>query len=493
MQRNRHFHTPPSSGYGRSSSRRERLTRITAKIAEFVFGGQTNAALSERVYRRIEQQQATSEIIVGWIQASAIIFFAVVYAISPKAFPPGTRFEPVPWTLGIYAVFTALRIVLAYRGRLSRRFVAISTVVDIAVLMLTIWSFHLQYQAPPALYLKAPTLMYVFILIALRTLRFEPLYVLIAGGCSAAGWLALFLYAALVSDVEAPVFTRSYVEYVTSYKILRGAEIDKILSILMVTAILTLTLVRARKFLVNCVAEEMVAADLARFFAPEVARQLRGAQIGPLAGQGVRCDTAILSIDLHGFTRISHDLPPTELIALLSEYHARLVPVIERHHGSIDKYVGDGILASFGAVAPSGSYAADLCRAVEELTAAAGAWEADRRKRALPAPAIGMAGASGEVVFGTIGHETRLEYTVIGEVVNLAAKLEKHTRHEGAPALLMRSTYTLALAQGYRPQIAVEELPARSIEGVADPVDLVALTKRGSNTAACASAERSQG
>jgi len=68
-------------------------------------------------------------------------------------------------------------------------------VVDIAVLMITIWSFHLRYRAPPALYLKAPTLMYVFILIALRTLRFEPGYVLLAGGCAAFCWLGLYLYA----------------------------------------------------------------------------------------------------------------------------------------------------------------------------------------------------------------------------------------------------------------------------------------------------------
>src|SRR5260370_5941189 len=130
-------------------------------------------------------------------------------------------------------MFTAARIVLAYRGRLSRGFLTLSVVIDITVLMITIWSFHLQYGAPPALYLKAPTLMYVFILIALRTLRFEPRYVLIAGGCAAAGWLALFVYAAAGLGGSAPTFTHNYVEYVTSYKILRGAEIDKILSILM--------------------------------------------------------------------------------------------------------------------------------------------------------------------------------------------------------------------------------------------------------------------
>ena len=425
---------------------------------------------------RIEQQQATSEIIVGWIQACAIVFFATIYAISPKAFPAGTRFEPVPWTLAIYAVFTAVRIIFAHRRRLSRGFVTISTVVDIAVLMITIWSFHLQYRAPSALYLKAPTLMYVFILIALRTLRFEPRYVLIAGGCGAAGWLALFIYAVAGSGGTAPAFTHSYIDYVTSYKILRGAEIDKILSILIVTVILALSLVRARKLLVNSVAEEVAASDLARFIAPEIAEQLRHIEIDPRAGQGVRRDAAILSIDLRGFTTLSHDLPPTELIALLSEYQSRLVPVIQRHGGSIDKYLGDGILASFGAVAPNASYAADLCRAVEELVLTAQAWRVEREVRGLLTPLIGMAGATGEVVFGTVGHETRLEFTVIGEVVNLAAKLEKFTKREGVPTLLTRRAYTLALAQGYRPKAAVEERPARAIEGVANPVDIVALT-----------------
>ena len=117
--------------------------------------------------------------------------------------------------------------------------------------MITIWSFHLQYRAPPALYLKAPTLMYVFILIALRTLRFEPGYVLLAGGCAALGWLGLFLYAAWGPAGDA--FTHSYVEYVTSYRILRGAEIDKILSILVVTMILAFSLVRSRQLLARSV------------------------------------------------------------------------------------------------------------------------------------------------------------------------------------------------------------------------------------------------
>ncbi|TGQ35652.1 adenylate/guanylate cyclase domain-containing protein [Mesorhizobium sp. M00.F.Ca.ET.216.01.1.1] len=139
------------------------------------------------------------------------------------------------------------------------------------------------------------------------------------------------------------------------------------------------------------------------------ADQLRHAQFEPVKGQGVRRDAAILAIDLRGFTLLSHDLPPGELMGLLGEYHSRLVPVIERHHGSIDKYLGDGILASFGAVAPTTNYAADLCCAIEALIAVTQARRAERRESGLPALAIGMAGAAGEVVFGVIGHETRLE------------------------------------------------------------------------------------
>jgi hypothetical protein len=71
-------------------------------------------------------------------------------------------------TLGAYALFTALCLLLAYRGLLRTWSLAISVVIDIAVLMITIWSFHLEYNQPPTLYLKAPTLLYVFIIIALK-------------------------------------------------------------------------------------------------------------------------------------------------------------------------------------------------------------------------------------------------------------------------------------------------------------------------------------
>jgi adenylate cyclase len=166
-------------------------------------------------------------------------------------------------------------------------------------------------------------------------------------------------------------------------------------------------------------------------------------------------------------------------MALLSEYQTRVVAAITGHGGSIDKFMGDGILASFGATRPSASFAADALRAVDALLARTAAWLEDRRGRGLPAPEVGAAMATGPVMFGTIGDASRLEYTVIGEPVNLAAKLEKHTKVEGVRALCAAETYRLACRQGYVPSAPHRPLPGRDVAGVAQPLDLVLPTPPG--------------
>src|SRR5260370_3508713 len=158
------------------------------RVSEAIFGPALIRRPPDRVVRAIRRQEENSEIFVGWMQIAAISFFAVFYLLAPKAFAPDVRFAPVPVTLGAYTLFTALRLVLAYRAVLRTWFLTISVVIDIVVLMITIWSFHLQYNQPPTLYLKAPTLLYVFIIISLRALRFDPRWVILAGTSAPLGW-----------------------------------------------------------------------------------------------------------------------------------------------------------------------------------------------------------------------------------------------------------------------------------------------------------------
>jgi adenylate cyclase len=148
-----------------------------------------------------------------------------------------------------------------------------SVVVDISMLLAMIWSFHLQYMQPASFFLKAPTVLYIFIFVALRTLRFEIRFILIAGGVAALGWLIMAVYVMTIVPGDTMI-TRDYVTYLTSNSILIGAEVDKIIAIVAVTAILAMATSRARALLVQSVAETTAARDLARFFSPEIARQI---------------------------------------------------------------------------------------------------------------------------------------------------------------------------------------------------------------------------
>lgn len=434
-------------------------------LRRVVLGTECSQPPPARTRRAIAEAEAESEVLVGLTQVAAIVGFALLYAVSPKTFPPDVPFEPVPLALGAYALFTLLRLALAWRHRLTPAFLALSIVVDMTVLMLTIWSFHLQYGAPAALYIKAPTLMYVFILIALRALRFEARWVLLAGAVAITGWLALVAFAVLIDPAGLPV-TRSYVEYMTSYRILIGAEIDKLVSMAMVAIVLAVVVSRARSMLVEATTERLAGAELARFFAPEVAATIKRADMAIAPGDGTLREAAIMFIDLRGFTRLSQSLTPPQVMQLLGDYQERLVPVIRAHGGSVDKFLGDGILASFGAARASTTFAADALRAGEALIAAAAEWAAAREAGGQPPLRIGIGIAAGTILFGAVGHRDRLEYTVIGDPVNLAAKLEAYTKSLGATALTTAQVHDLAREQGYDPCGPVEIAKEAEVAGV---------------------------
>jgi adenylate cyclase len=438
-----------------------------------VVDGPVDGRLPQRVRRQVLAQQDATERLIGWVQLAIVTLFGVLYALSPKTFEAHDTFQPVPYALAAYVAFTLIRLAAAYRVHLADWFLYLSIAIDMALLFVLIWSFHLQYEQPASFYLKAPTLLYVFIFIALRALRFEARFVLAAGLTAAAGWGLMVLYVVTVNP-EDPMITRNFVTYMTSNAVLLGAEFDKIISILTVTAILALAIQRARKLLVSSVAESAAAQDLSRFFSPEVAdRIVRSEEIG--VGAGESRDAAILNLDLRGFTQLAERHPPDDVMGLLADYQAEMVPIVRKHGGSIDKFLGDGIMATFGASRPTDSYAADALRAVDEIMTAAARWQARVEAAGRPCVPVNAAVAAGRVVFGAVGEKERLEYTVIGEPVNLAAKLEKHNAQLATRALCTDEAYARALAQGYTPPQLRPEAERTHVAGVGQPVKVVRL------------------
>ena len=453
----------------RAAVRPARLRQIQAWLA-----GSELEELPSHVQRKLDLQRQRNEVLAGWIQASLVLVFAVFYTLSRKTFSDDTIFRPVPWALGIYAAFTAWRLFLAYRNRLGHLMLMLSVVVDVTVLMVTIWSFHIQYGQPAAFYLKAPTVLYVFIFIALRALSLAPIYVLFAGVSAAAGWLIL-LWIAIMAPGGQELITRDYIAYMTSLHILIGGEVDKIISILMVSSLLAVAASRARSLLHRSVAEEAAAAQLSRFFSPEIAATIVNSDEILQPGQGRQTEAAAMFVDMRGFTTLASSLPPRDLIALLGEYQRISVPVIQKNGGSITTYLGDGIMVTFGATQESATYAANAMRAAEQLLDALGAWATERRAKNLPAPGVGIGIAAGTVTCGAIGDEGRLEYAVIGDPVNRAAKLQNHTKVEKVLALTTTDGMERAEKQGYKALRPGEKRPARSVAGISEPVDLVVI------------------
>ncbi|HJR22293.1 MAG TPA: adenylate/guanylate cyclase domain-containing protein, partial [Dongiaceae bacterium] len=154
-----------------------------------------NQDLPPAVRARITVLQDNSEKLIGWIQLAIVILFGVLYGLSRQTVPMGTAIWLLtPAAIGLYFIATVIRLVMAYRIRMGFWLLAGSIAIDMALLYSLIWSFHLQYMQPASFYLKAPTQQYVYIFIALRALRFEVRYVVLAGIAAALGWLAMVGY-----------------------------------------------------------------------------------------------------------------------------------------------------------------------------------------------------------------------------------------------------------------------------------------------------------
>jgi len=405
--------------------------------------------LPQRVTRAIAKQEDSSEILIKIIQLFVVTIFGILYLVTPKT-DANTQFSPVPYAILSYMAINLLMLFWALKRSLPNLAVYASIIFDTALLMSLIWSFHIQYMQPPSFYLKAPTLLYIFIFIALRALRFQARFVVAAGLAAAIGWSLMVLYV-ISSDPSNNMITRNYVEYMTSNSILIGAEFDKIISMLIVTGILALALNRAHNLLVSAVTEQAAAQDLSRFFDDTVATKIRDAdhQIAP--GEGMNRNASILNVDIRGFTIMAAKMNASDVMHILTEFQKRIVPLIQKHGGTIDKFMGDGIMATFGATNPTETYAADSLRALDDIMADLNSWTTDSDLTELAGLNVNMAIASGPITFGAVGDKHRLEYTVIGAAVNFSAKLEKLNKVLKTSAIVDKSSYDIARSQGYSP------------------------------------------
>jgi PAS domain S-box-containing protein len=171
---------------------------------------------------------------------------------------------------------------------------------------------------------------------------------------------------------------------------------------------------------------ERARANLSRYFSPKLVETL-AAKNKPL-GEVSRQNLAVLFADIVGFTGLSETLEPEQVISLLRDVHSWMEKAIFKWDGSIEGYVGDEVIAIFGFPEAGEGAATNALSCAYELLIAAQHWNEQRANKGLPPIRIGVGVQYGPVVLGDVGTEDYVEFTVIGDTVNIASRLQQATR-----------------------------------------------------------------
>ena len=150
-------------------------------------------------------------------------------------------------------------------------------------------------------------------------------------------------------------------------------------------------------------------------------------------------ELAVLFCDIRGFTSISEHLPPADLVDSLNRYFTYMVDIIMEHHGIVDKYIGDAIMAFFGAPLSRGDEPEQAVKTAVGMVKALDAFNQEQQHAGKPGFRIGIGITFGEVTVGNIGTDRKMDYTVIGDTANLASRLESLTKYYHVPILVGES------------------------------------------------------
>jgi adenylate cyclase len=280
------------------------------------------------------------------------------------------------------------------------------------------------------------------IVAALAALRSVPLLILLIAQLTVIGVLPFWLHARMIDTFGLPVF---------------GWGSGWVLAFLAVGSAARAVGSEQRRF-----AQSALGKYLPRDIAAQILRDPEG-----LSLKGEKRELFIVFTDLEGFTKLSHALAPETVATLLNRYLETLSDVVLAHGGTIDKFVGDAVVAFWGAPIARDD---DGERAVKAAIAMHGAGEEFRRNVPDGVPAIGRTRVGlhfGEAIVGNFGGEGRIQYTALGDAMNTASRLESANKQLGTSILISLDAAERSGLEGFRMLGTVE------VRGRATPVDIV--------------------
>lgn len=310
----------------------------------------------------------------------------------------------------------------------------------------------LDFGFPIQMRVRGPEFLYLVLLIVGAALSYSPLQVLWTGVWSILAWTAGVVLVARRSDtLPTPpgLDSQALLHLITNpYYVGYFQLANQVVLAAIATAVLAAAVWRARALLLRHTRAEIARADLARYVAPDVADAIMSDPAAAESfGAPANRNVAVLFADIVGFTGLSEHMAPDRVVRLLKSLHERGSGVVFAQGGSLDKYLGDGFLATFGGIRSQPDAAARAVRCALELQNEVERWNAKRQARGHAPLRLSVGVHYGPVVAANVGSAQRLEFTVVGDTVNIASRLETLTRQLGCCVAVSDAALTEARLQ----------------------------------------------
>jgi adenylate cyclase len=397
----------------------------------------------------------------------------------------------LPFLLGAIASFFLVGWV-AYATRRSRHMLLIQAacaVVDVAIIVVaTHYPERDWYEWALQSWLRRSAFLYLVAYVAASALTFSVKVVLAAGAAAFAGLLASFgavLWSADRVDSFGGFAASGALDLLRQLMQVQGIDpivfmVNQLVLLAITTGLIAGAIWRARRHVERAVMAETERANLGRYFSPNVVERLASDVRALEAGRAQ--DAAVMFVDVIGSTRRMEAITPEQVIAIIRAFHRRIVPIVFRHDGEIDKFLGDGLMAVFGAPEKTPAAARNALLCAVEIVDEVDQWRGERLAVGKAATTVGIGIHYGPVIQGNVGIADRLEFTTLGDTVNVASRLEAMTRQFDAGILLSRDAVAAAEQSGPLPaELAARcrDLGPQPIVGHA-PIHIIAIDRRPS-------------
>ncbi|MEM6758046.1 MAG: adenylate/guanylate cyclase domain-containing protein [Pseudomonadota bacterium] len=334
--------------------------------------------------------------------------------------------------------------------------------------------------APTALIFRFEVFQYFYVILAAGVLTYSWRTIIAIGNWTAGLWLLGTLavwslgrtYPELTAAAQAmwpnqPDLAHAFDPNSVNWDL----RVQQIVVFFMVACILAVAVRRLQALVLDSAEMARERTNLARYFSPSVVAEL-STKDEPL-GQIRRHDAAVLFVDIAGFTSYADGRSPEEVIETLRAFHARMEAEVFAHDGTLDKYLGDGLMATFGTPTPGKDDASRALACVHQMVDRMANLNAARRADGLPEIDARFGLHFGPVVLGDIG-SNRLEFAVLGDTVNVASRLEALTRKLDVRAIVSDRVVQEAGQKG-----RLRRAPDQRVRGVTDPLPVWVLDASG--------------